>query len=200
MDGATLGIDAAIDGRYINDYAVALTSMIDSEEFVIQGRPLPFETSDRVALGFKSTEVGSFAISINQVDGLFETENQAIYLQDHLTNTIHNLNDGAYNFASEVGVFNSRFELVFEDLLSTEQNVFTSNTVVLYKQNQDCVVNTGNVAMRSIAVYDIQGRLLFEKDEVNATEYRFALPTSNEMLLVKIISKENEKVTKKIMN
>jgi hypothetical protein len=200
MDGATLGIDAAIDGRYINDYATALTSMIDSEEFAIQGRPLPFDTSDRVALGFKSIEAGSFTISINQVDGFFETENQAIYLQDHLTNTIHNLQDGAYNFASEVGVFNTRFELVFEDLLSTEQNAFTSNAVVVYKQNQNCVVNTGNIAMRSIVVYDIQGRLLFEKEEVNATEFHFALPASNEMLLVKIISEENETVTKKIMN
>jgi trimeric autotransporter adhesin len=79
MAEATSGIDNAIDGRYFNDAPVALTSLIGSEEYTIQGRALPFSTSDSVPLGFKTDSAGNYTIAIDHVDGLFST-GQSIYL------------------------------------------------------------------------------------------------------------------------
>ena len=70
MTDATLDVDS-LDGKYINDSPFALTSIINSEEYTIQGKPLPFETNDTVPLGFKTNAVGNFSIGIDHVDGLF---------------------------------------------------------------------------------------------------------------------------------
>ena len=42
--------------------------------------------------------------------------------------------------------------------------------------------------------------VLLDKKKVNATETHFTLPRTNEILMVKITSQENEIVTKKIVN
>lgn len=200
MNTATLGIDPAIDGRYFNDFATSLTSLIENEEFTIQGRPLPLVANEVVALGFKSSEAGNFTITINQVEGLFEADNQNIYLKDNLTNTIHDLKEGAYTFASEVGVFNTRFELVYENLLAVTQPAFSDNSVLVYKRNQDVVVNSGGVLMSKIQVYDIGGRLLLEQSAIHSNVIQFNIGSTNQVVMIKVISNENEIVTKKIVN
>ena len=115
MTGATNGVDAAIDGRYFNDNQTALTTIINGQEFAIQGRSLPFENLDVVSIGFKTEFATTYTISIEKVDGLF-TAGQAVYLKDNLTNTYTNLRLGSYTFNSVAGVFNSRFELRFAAL------------------------------------------------------------------------------------
>jgi hypothetical protein len=112
MAGATNGVDAAIDGRYFNDSQTALTSIINTQEYSIQGRQLPFVASDVVALGFKTELSNTYTISLDKVDGLFLTS-QVLYLRDKLTNTYTNLRTGSYTFSSVAGVFNDRFELRF---------------------------------------------------------------------------------------
>lgn len=202
MDDATTGIDAAIDGRYINDCETALTSLINEEEFTIQGRPLPFDVTDVVPLGFKSTVAGNFTIAIDQVDGLFaaDEDNRTIYLKDNMTNTFHDLSQSPYSFATEAGIFNTRFELRYENLLTTQLPAFNTDSVVVFKQNQDCFVHAGLTIIDSIAVYDMQGRLILVRNNVNASEVHFNLPSNNQMLLIKIVSNKKETVTKKIMN
>jgi len=200
MPGATLGVDDAIDGRYINDAPTALTSVINNEEFAVQGRPLPFDATDVVPLGFKTPTAGSFTIALNNLDGLFASNNQAVYLKDNLTNTIQDLTAGSYQFATEVGTFNNRFEIVYENLLATQNPTFTENSVVVYQQDQQVVVNTGKTTIAKVQVYDISGRLLVTKSNVNATEVRFAAGTANQVLLVKVTSASGAVVTKKIVN
>lgn len=115
MTGATNGVDAAIDGRYFNDNQTALTTIINGQEFAIQGRKLPFESLDVVSLGFKTEFATTYTINIEKVDGLFSA-GQAVYLKDNLTNTYTNLRSGSYIFNSVAGVFNNRFELRFAAL------------------------------------------------------------------------------------
>ncbi len=83
MDGATQGVDEGIDGAYINDSPIALTSAINGEEYTIQGRPA-FEASDVVALNFKTDAAGDYTIAIDHADGLFAA-GQDIYLVDSAT-------------------------------------------------------------------------------------------------------------------
>lgn len=201
MPNATNGYDPAIDGLFFNDSATSLTSTIDNQDYVIQGRALPFEATDVVALGFKSELAGSYTIALNSFDGtIFESQNQAIYLKDNLTNTIQDLRAAPYNFATEPGVFNNRFEVRYENLLSVGNPSLTTNTVAVYKQNQEIVVNAGNIKLSTVQIYDIRGRLLVEKSNIDGSEVRLNAGTSNQVILVKITSVNNEVVTKKVVN
>ena len=199
MDNATADVDAAVDGRFFNDSQTALTSIINNEEFSIQGRALPFDINDVVPLGFKSEIAGNYSITLNHFDALFEDTDLPILLKDNVTNTIQNLRDSAYSFATEAGVFNTRFEIVYTYPLIVNQNTFDENDVVIYKQNQDLVINSGSINMNSLKIFDLQGRLVFDKKNINATETKVNLQTKNQVLLVNITSEEFGTVTKKIV-
>lgn len=196
MTGATQGIDAAIDGRFFGDTPTALNSIVNNEEFAVQGRSLPFEATDVVPLAFKAANAGNYSIAIDHVDGLFTGGAQAIYLKDNLTNTYHNLAT-AYSFASVAGSFNTRFEIVYQGSLSNP--VFTANTVVIYSQNDGFVVNSGSSIMASIRVFDIRGRLVEEQKGINATQATIRGGLANQVLLVQITSEEGAVVTKKVI-
>jgi hypothetical protein len=114
MGGATDGVDSRIDGRYINDGTIALTSLIGAVPYAIQGRALPFRANDVVPLSFSATLAGNYAIALHRADGLFTSPSRGVYLKDNQTGVIHNLRLGAYNFTANSGVTNSRFELVFQ--------------------------------------------------------------------------------------
>lgn len=200
MTGATSGIDAAIDGLYFNDSQIALTSIIGNAEYAIQGRALPFEGTDVVPLGFKVISAGNYTIGLDHFDGLFENEAQAILLKDNLTGLTHDLRTGAYSFSSEAGVFNSRFEIIYQSTLGTTNPVWTANQVVVYKQGAELVINTGKIEMAKVQLFDIRGRLLIEKDNVNAFETKINAGLTNQVLIIKITSDDHREVTKKVVN
>jgi hypothetical protein len=198
MPNATSGIDNGIDGRYFNDAPVALTSLIGSEEYTIQGRALPFSTSDSVPLGFKTNVAGNYTIAIDHVDGLF-SNGQAIYLKDNLLNTVTNLGAGSYSFVSAAGTFNSRFEIVYQSTLGVNNPDFTSNNVVAFNENGDISINSGSTVMEQVRVYDLQGRLLVEKKQINTSETRINTTAVNQVLLLEITATTGSKVIKKII-
>lgn len=200
MTGATNGYDPAIDGLFFGDSQTALTSIIDNQEYVIQGRSVPFDTSDVVPLAFKSELGGNYTIALNSFDGLFDTESQDIYIKDNLTNTIQNMKTGSYSFTSAPGVFNDRFEVVYENLLSVQPNQFTANQVVAYTQNNQLVINSGSVKMDRVEIYDIRGRLLVNTSDINASEIKMNIGSTHQVLVVKITSNDRQTVTKKVMN
>ncbi|PWA03872.1 beta strand repeat-containing protein, partial [Flavobacterium psychrotolerans] len=193
---ATLGVDRGIDGVNINSTNY-LCSSIDGNPYSIQGRP-EFTLSDIVPLEFKVATAGGYSIAIDHFNGLFT--NQGITLKDNLTNTIHDLKAGGYSFTSEAGSFKNRFEIVYQNALAVNQSIFNENNVIAYKQNQDIVINTGKTMMSNVKVYDIRGRLLLSKDNINATQTKLFVGTTQEVLIVKIGSDEAGTVTKKVIN
>jgi hypothetical protein len=197
MTDATQNVDS-LDGKYINDSPFALTSLINSEEYTIQGRALPFSTSDSVPLGFKTNVAGNYNIAIDHVDGLF-SNGQAIYLKDNLLNIVTNLGVGSYSFASAAGTFNSRFEIVYQSILGVNNPEFTSNNVVAFNENGDININSGSTVMEQVRVYDLQGRLLVEKKQINASETRINTTAVNQVLLLEITATTGSKVIKKII-
>lgn len=200
MTNATSGIDAAIDGRFFNDSQTALTSLINTEEFAIQGRALPFADSDIVPLGFKAELAGNYTIAIDHVDGLF-TGGQSIYLKDNLMNATHHLNAGSYAFATAAGVFNNRFEIVYQNLLSVALPSFNENSVVVYKNSGAIHINAGTTTINNVKVFDISGRLVAEKSNVNATETIVdSSKLGTQVLIVQITSDAQIKVSKKLVN
>ncbi|MEZ0005780.1 hypothetical protein ABH942_001137 [Flavobacterium sp. 28YEA47A] len=199
MTGATSGIDYGIEGSYFNDSAIAFTSYIDNKEFAIQGRSLPFTTDDVVPMSFKTDVAGNYTIAIDHVDGLF-AGSQEVFVKDNVTGQLHNLKSGAYSFVSETGVFNNRFEIVYRAALGVKVPTISSNNIVAYKQNGSLVINSGNYIMENIELYDMSGRLIYTKNNIDTSSAIIAnLPIANQVLIVKITTAENGTANKKIV-
>lgn len=199
MTGATSGVDYGIEGSYFNDSAIAFTSYIENKEFAIQGRSLPFTSDDVVPMSFKTDVAGNYTIAIDHVDGLF-AGSQEVFLKDNTTGQLHNLKSGAYSFASETGVFNNRFEIVYRAALGVKVPTISSNNIVAYKQNGSLVINSGNYVMENIELYDMSGRLIYTKNNIDASSAVIAnLPIANQVLVVKITTAENGTANKKIV-
>ena len=198
MTDATDGVDL-YDGKNINTGDVLLNSILNNTDYTIQGKALPFNAADVIPLSCKITDAGQYTITIDHVDGLFTDGSQAIYLKDNLTATEHDLQTGAYTFASAAGTFTNRFEIIFQSQLGTTHPTFTANNVIIYNQNNDFVVNSGTIIMSSIKVFDIRGRLLQEKKGINASQTTISGGLADEVLLVQITSEDGIVVTKKVV-
>lgn len=199
MTGATAGVDYGIEGKYFNDSPIAFTSYLENQEFAIQGRSLPFTTEDVVPMSFKTDVAGNYSITIDHVDGLF-AGSQDIFLKDNFTGQIHNIKASGYSFATEAGVFNNRFEIAYRSLLGVDVPTIAANNIVVYKQNGSLVINSGAYIMNKIELYDISGRLVYSRNNVDAaTAVISNLAIANQVLVVKITTAENGTANKKIV-
>jgi hypothetical protein len=198
MDAATKGVDKGIDGKSFGDGAIELASSIDGESYTIQGRPA-FDTTDVVALNFKTTIVGTYSIAIDHVDGLF-SNGQAVYLVDKNTNVTTNLTEGAYSFTAAAGVDNTRFELTYQKTLKIDAPLFNENSVLVSRSNGTVNVKSTSVAINNVKVYDVQGRLVAERKNVKSNTASFSNLRTNQVLIVKVTSENNAVVTKKVIN
>jgi len=200
VETATLGIDRLFDGDMANvNSVVTLYTTAENRKLSIQGRPLPFDVEDTIPLGYKSTIASTYTINLSQFDGLFES--QKVYLEDTLLNVIHDLNAAPYTFATEIGTFDNRFILRYTtSALGIHNPEFNANTVVVYKNNSGLVINSGALPMKNVTIYDITGREIASKKQVGSTQTVFStLPTTQQVLLVKIEGENGGLVTKKIV-
>jgi len=196
---ATNAYDSRFDGESLdgNEF-VDFYSINQNKNLVIQGRALPFNENDEVPLGFRTTIDGTFTINIDQTDGLLT--NQALFIEDKLTNTVHNLKNENYTFITEKGIFNDRFVLRYtnktlgtSDLETLEKQVLVSN------KNNRIKINSLFETIDEILVYDMSGRQIFKKGKVDNTELTLTnLVSSQQTLLVKVYLQNGHAVTKKI--
>jgi hypothetical protein len=198
LEEGSQGVDS-YDAKYINDSPIALTSIINNEEYTIQSRST-FHPDDVVALNFKTDVVGNYTITLDHFDGLFTGE-QAIYLKDNITGNETDLKAGSYTFSASAGIYNSRFSLKYQRTLNEDAPEFNENNVRVYLKNETLYVNSGTSVIMNIEVYDIQGRLIAQQKSVKATTASIHnLKASNQVLIVKVIDENNKVVIKKTVN
>jgi uncharacterized repeat protein (TIGR02543 family) len=197
---STLAVDHFYDCVYVPRTEVGIYTLVNTGEYVIQGRPVPFVDSDLVPLGVKIVNAGSHKIAIKKVDGLFEG-NQGIYLEDTLLGIVHDLKAAPYTFTSEVGVFNSRFIVRYtSSALSNNDFDSLENGVIVSSQNTDISVKSNTKLITSVAVYDILGRELVKKSGVDSNEFTFVnVSNVNQALIVKVTLENGQVVTRKIV-
>lgn len=200
VTGGTMGIDRGMDSEMVNlTSPIVLYSKVGDTKLAIQGRGLPFDVNDQIPLAYQSTVAASYTIRLSMFDGLFES--QDIYLEDKLLNVIHNLKGGDYTFTTAVGTFEDRFVLRYTNTtLGVDVPVLDENTVIVYRNGKDLIVNSGVVNMSEVMIYDLRGRLLASQQQVNATETVFTtLPDTQQVLLVKIKAENGAEITKKVV-
>jgi hypothetical protein len=131
---------------------------------------------------------------------LFSGDSTPVYLEDTLLNSYHDLRSGAYTFVTETGVFESRFVIRYNNLLNVSPVQFDENDVVVFKQNDDIRIETSNINMKTVKVFDIQGRLVIAKDNVNSQSTLLQnVGMASQVLMVQITSVDGVTVNKKII-
>jgi hypothetical protein len=200
ITGATQGVESNYDGLSFGNTGSFLSSKIDGADYAIQGRSLPFDSSDIVPLGFKASTAGNYTIALTNSDGLFDG-NQEVFLQDNLMGITHDIIGSAYSFSSQIGTFDARFSLVYTNTLGVDESNFAPNSVKVYKEGEWFRVKTNGIVMQEVRVFDLAGRLIFKQSGINdSTTLLEGLSQVNQMLLVKIISQENQTITVKVIN
>ncbi|TDE05968.1 T9SS sorting signal type C domain-containing protein [Flavobacterium sandaracinum] len=200
ITGATNAYDPFFDGVSFNgNEFVDFYSITDDETLTIQGRALPFEENDVVPLGYSSAIEGSFTISIDEVDGLFTSQN--IYLEDKLNSSIHDLKKSGYTFQTSTGTFDDRFVLRYADkTLSVGDFDDTSMQVLVSIKNKQIKINSAVESIDKVLIYDVLGKQIYANKNVDATELVIPnLGSSEQVLIVKTQLQNGQTVTTKLI-
>ena len=204
FDNATLGFDKGYDGpfsdagNYVNFY-----SFIDDDAFKIQGRS-SFDENDQVRLGYFSAVAGTFNISIDSKEGVFANANQAVFLEDKVTNSLFDLKNGNYTFTTEKGTFNNRFVLRYTDkTLGLDEINKYEDIIVLYSNNYKTVIikNNSDAILNSVSLFNIAGQNITHWDVKDIAQTTLQIPIKNltsGVYVVKINTNKGE-ISKKII-
>jgi hypothetical protein len=197
INGATNGIDHAIDGEVLDKDNTMLYNLIADSEYVIQGKGLPFTDTDEIALGLKATTAGTYSIALENVDGLFTAQN--VYVKDNVTNTIHDIKLAPYTFTTSDGVYNNRFKVVFTNAALANPSFVSDESVVVFTQNEELKINASQ-EMAKVEVFDVLGRNIYKNNTVNDKALNIAsIANRNQALFVKITFATGQSVTKKVI-
>lgn len=185
VTGATEAKESAYDAL-ASELPMGIYSILADEKFVIQGRSLPFDTNDQVAIGYNVATAGTYKLALNFVDGLFADAAQNIYIEDTTTGSIHDLKASPYSFTTAAGTFKTRFVLRYTyETLGMED--FTANEVKVYA-NESINVSTAHQSLQTVKVYDLQGRVLGAYKNINATTFStYAIAKTQTALIVEVV-------------
>lgn len=200
LNNATYQKDVLYDAFTKLDGNQNFYTLIDDQKVCIQGRPLPFENSDIIPLGFSIPTSGNYTIAIGALDGLFLT-NQDIFIQDTLLDITHNLKQSPYQFFSNLGTYNNRFIIKYLNTSLSLNNDFTHLDFNIAANSQDNIISIkSNEIIDSIIVFDLLGRVLIDKKEINLENLHIKeLAANNQGLLVRVKFINESVVTKKII-
>ncbi|MEM6719731.1 MAG: GEVED domain-containing protein [Bacteroidota bacterium] len=201
ITGASNAKDRLFDGNNFSDAPTTIYSLVEGEKMSIQGKAVPFDANDQVPLGIKIAANGNYTIAINALDGLFDTTNQGIYLQDTYTGTEHDLRLTPYNFYSTNGEFEDRFVLKYitQSTLSTDE--FNSNTgIVITTGTNNIKVLSYQSQIDEITIHDILGKRLIHRSNIREEVYdvRNLRPT-NSALIVKVVLENGQQKIQKVI-
>jgi len=174
------------------------------KKFAIQGKAEHSLNKDEIiSIGFKTTITVAtiYTLSIAQLEGDF-LSNNAIYIKDNFLNVLYDLKASDYNFTSEVGEFNERFEIVFNsEALSIDSSEIKDKALsILELQNGDVQFKlSSNLKMKTIQILDLQGRLVYSfKINNNSQTYNLS-NLSQTAYIAKVELNDGYVITKKMV-
>jgi hypothetical protein len=205
---ATNNYDDRFDGEsFDGNEFVDFYSVNQDKNLTIQGRALPFDAADEVPLGYRTTINGDFTINIAQVDG--ELTNQAVFIEDKLTNTVTDLKGGNYTFNTVAGTFNDRLVLRYTNAnktLSVDATEKEDGILVLYSNNYNTLIIHNNVVdstVNTVTLYNISGQKISNWDVKDSEQTTIQIPIKNMssgIYIVKVDTTKGESSKKIIVN
>lgn len=162
-------------------------------------------TSDKVvSLNFRSSGDNTFEIRITELENI--KEDQDIYLRDNLTDIYFDLtNNQPYSFTSNQGIFNDRFEIVFQSKqqsLSTEASEFTENYMYYQNNTNTFFVKKLNKSVSKLSLINMRGQAVIELNNVSIESLTNGIQFNNiatGTYIVTMRTEANKVLTKKII-
>lgn len=199
MEGATDGYERLYDADLLVLGSDAFYSTNGSSKLAIQGRNYPLNTTDVVTLGAKFFETGNYTITIKDAEGLFK-EDQVVYLKDKKLNKLINLTlDGTYTFAASKGTDETRFEVIYQDLVSFDTVNRSAGSVAVVKDESEVVVRDTTNNITAIDVFDASGKLVQSLSGKNSKEIRINTSGLTKGVYILKIASGKEITTKKVI-
>lgn len=202
FNDATNAVDTKYDGiRFFGKPTLNFYSVINDKAYGIQGTS-PLQQTEIIPLGFATNKIGEFTISIDRFEGKLNAS--AIYIEDALLNTKHNLKTSNYVFnTTTTGTFNNRFKLMLETeetVLNVDVNKLSSNEVLIENTRKGIkLVTLNNSTIKKVAIYDVLGKqLVIQENTSSAVEVVVSKIQSNSILIVKGILDNGDVFVKKI--
>ena len=193
---------------YDNGYdSVRLSSGISSEfatlingqnsNYAIQTRGA-FEVTDVVPVQVTKRLEENFTISLATKEGVFQSNEVKIYLLDKLLNVYHDLGTSSYNFVQSSSVDNTRFEIVYQNNVLSNNDLIKSNAMAFI--SNDTFIAQANQNMIKIQLFDLTGRLIQTFSNINNTllSKPFFYPQS--VYIAKIELDNGNIVSQKVIN
>lgn len=196
LSKATNEYDQLLESPAFNGNAnMNFFSLVGTSRIGIQARASMI-TQDEFLLGFQASIAGTYQIELAKKEGIFDTH--PIYLEDMLTNQVHNLQSGVYSFSTSAGLFLSRFKIKYEDV-NLGTNPMELQNLVAYFNNQTLFVKTSGEILEKVEIYDIQGRLLQSLDKIQSIYLEKNLLLANQVVIIKIKTTDGKTGTKKLI-
>jgi hypothetical protein len=176
-----------------------LYSILGNNKLVIQARSYPLEQSTIIPIGFYAGVAGTHTLALHQPEGIF-VENQYVLLHDLLLGVYHNLSLSPYSFEVSTGANNSRFEVLFSEVLISENPDFENNQLLAITENNEINIQLkGQSLMQKVRLYDLSGRLIYTNNNIQAESLQIKnLNTTNTVLLVQVTNEAGQVFTTKL--
>ena len=141
----SLAYEASCDAaKFESAGVIQLYTLDNNVHYAINERP---KDNGEVRIGYKAVAGGSFTIEAQRMD-------VAVSIKDNVTGDIHNFSEGAYTFTSEVGTFETRFTLLFEDAVTGIENVKADDIISAGKKVYDLKGNRVNPEIGGVYIVD----------------------------------------------
>ena len=138
-------------------------------------------TDDKVVpLSIKTSGTHNYEIKITDLVNF--DDDQGVYLKDNFTGETFDLkNDQGYEFSSEMGTFNNRFEIVFNpgEALSTQENDYEYNLIYFNSDTNKLFVKGLQTDVKQVMVINMLGQTIQEFNQVEAQTLNNGLEVSN---------------------
>lgn len=202
ITNATNDLDRLYDAPAVDKNYFDIYSILNSDKKLnIQGRALPFNENDQVAIGMYIAQDGNYTIGIAAVDGLFEDSNQNIYLEDLTTGIIHDLKLTPYRFNSNSGNIDNRFILRYNNSNNLgNQDFETNENDILILTSDHLTIKSLVKNIESIKIHDILGRNITTINKINSLEKEIKnIQKNNTPLLIEVKLDNGFTMKKKII-
>ena len=197
-DGFDTAMDAvSYDTSLTNDAYFSINN--DSKVYIIT--TLPFDINKRIPFTLKAGNQTAFKVFVGDIINFTSVDN--VYLYDGLTGVYHDIKNSYFETTLPAGIYTNRFEITFKnDALSIPGN--TTSTVMVVQNNTNqllTILNPNLIDINKITLFDITGKLLFNKEKVGSNgSYQYSTASfSDGVYLVKIQSVDGQSKTQKII-
>lgn len=199
MNGATNDKDRLYDALGSEKLSFNIYSLLEEEIQIIQGKALPFDNNDKIALGVNIPQNGEYKIGIAALDGLFENASQDIFLEDKVLNITHNLKESPYTFTADQGRMNERFILKYVDQALSDDDFTSVNDIKIFAMG-NLNVESSKLTIDNVSIYDVIGKKLLDLNNLGQKQITISQlkPTTN-VILVKVTLENGTIVTKKVI-